>query len=92
MGIDDADGLQVGVDDGAAYELHSPARKVLGDGIGQGGSGLAGLMEDVPLCEAPDIPVKRTVFPTNLIEHAGIGDGSTNLQSVADNPLSCCNA
>ena len=35
VGIDDADGLQIGVDDGGANEGHAPLFQVLGNGVGQ---------------------------------------------------------
>ena len=39
VGVDDADGLQIGVDDGGAHECHTPLFQVLGNGIGQRAGG-----------------------------------------------------
>ena len=41
VGVDDADGLQIGVDDGRAHEGHAALFQVGGDRVGEGRRGRA---------------------------------------------------
>ena len=74
VGVDDADGLQIGVDDGGAHEGHAPLFQVLGNGVGQraGGNGGVIFVDDFPACPAPNIGVKTAVFFLNVPEDAAV--------------------
>ena len=83
MGIDDANGLQVGIDDGAAHEFHASAAEVAGDGVGQRGGGTSGFENGGSACEMPKVAVKRAIFMAYLHEDAGVGHGGSDFQAVA---------
>ena len=57
VGVDDADGLQIGVDDGGAHECHTPLFQALGNGVGQRAGGNGGVLfaDNFPACPAPNI-------------------------------------
>ena len=57
VGVDDADGLQIGVDDGGAHECHTPLFQALGNGVGQRADGNGGVIfvDNFPGCPAPNI-------------------------------------
>ena len=74
VGIDDADGLQIGVDDGGANEGHAPLFQVLGNGVGQraGGNGGVIFVDDFAVCPAPDILFKAAVLFLNVPEDTAV--------------------
>ena len=89
VGVDDADGLQIGGDDGGAHECHTPLFQVLGNGIGQraGGNGGVIFVDNFPACPAPNIGVKTAVFFLNVPEDAAVFDAGSDFQPVADDAL-----
>lgn len=86
MPIDDADGLEVGIDDGGADEGHAAAFQVGGDGVGQGRGGTqgAGFPHHPAAGERPDIVAERAEFLLYRLEHSAVADGGLDLQPVAD--------
>ena len=89
VGIDDADGLQIGVDDGGANEGHAPLFQVLGNGVGQraGGNGGVIFVDDLAVCPAPDILFKAAVLFLNVPEDTAVFDTGPDFQPVADDAL-----
>lgn len=89
VGVDDADGLQIGVDDGGTREGHTLLFQVLGNGVGQraGGNGGVIFVDNFPACPAPNIGVKTAVFFLNVPEDAAVFDAGSDFQPVADDAL-----
>lgn len=72
MCIDDADGLQIGVDDGGADESHAVRLEIHCDGVGQRGCSHACLVDDVTAGEPPNIVVETAVRRLDIPECVGI--------------------
>ena len=68
MCIDDADGLQIGVDDGGADESHAVRLEIHCDGVGQRGCSHACLVDDVTAGEPPNIVVETAVRRLDIPE------------------------
>lgn len=87
MSVNDTNGLEKGVDDGAAYKFHSPFLQVLGDSVRQrrGGAKVAWLIDNSPVREAPDVVVERAKLYLYLDEGIGICNTRVNLQLVSYN-------
>ena len=68
MVVDDADGLQIGIDDDRAHELETPFFQVLADLLGQGilrrhiGHGFQVMVFDLAVRKAPDVFVEGPEF------------------------------
>ena len=84
MCIDDADGLQIGVDDGGADESHAVRLEIHCDGVGQRGCSHACLVDDVTAGEPPNIVVETAVRRLDIPECVGITDRRDDFATVAD--------
>ena len=84
MGVDDADGLKVGVEDGGADEGHAALFQVGGDGVGEGRGGRAKFPDRSAAGPAPEIGGKAAEFPLNVPEDPRIAHGGFQLAAVAD--------
>ena len=64
MTVEDADGLQIGIDDGGANEGHPPFFKILGDGVGEGRGGALGewLPQELSVGKAPNFQHRSTIL------------------------------
>ncbi len=84
MREDDADGLEVRVDDGGADESHSPSVEVFRYAIGEVRRGEGVLMNGLAVGETPDVFVETPHLTLDGNEDLGIADGSLDFQFVAD--------
>ena len=84
MGVDDADGLQVGIDDGTPHKFHPFPVKIFGNCVRERGGGTVCFVKGPIIGKVPDIAVERTVFLTYIIEYTGIGYGCLYLQAITD--------
>ena len=91
VAVDGPDGLQIGIDDRAADEAHTPPVQVAGDAVGQGVGGLVVFDEDVSAGEGRQVGVEGAEFRPDLLENRGIADSGAHLQPVADDVFFCFN-
>lgn len=84
MGVNDTDGLQIGVDNRCSDEFHTAFFQIGGNQIGQRRAGFICFIDSFLLRKMPDILEKTAPFLLNLQKNSGIADGSFNLFPVAD--------
>ncbi len=83
VGIDDAYGLQEGVDHRRAGEAHAAFAEVFGDLVGERGCRLVVLYDYLAIREAPNIFVEGAEFGLDGHKHFGIGYRRTDFQAIA---------
>ncbi len=89
MVVHDASGLQIGIDNGGADELHAAGAEVGGNGVGQG-RGRAGnaavVAQDIAAGKMPEIFGKAAPFCLNGKKYLCIVHGSGDFQPITDDP------
>ena len=88
MVVDDADGLEVGVDGDAADKFEAALFHVLGDALAQFARGRAlvcFVSYDCLLGELPNVSIEAAECCLHLLEGLSVGDGGFYFSAVADN-------
>ena len=84
VGIDDAHGLQIGVDSYSAHKLHAASLQIPCHLVREGRSGLPGLVDHGSLGEVPQVGRKAAPLPPDVAKHPGVVHGCPYFAAVAD--------